>query len=249
MRIKCILVDDEPKSRKNLGMMLNEYCPLVEIVGEAGSPAEAIKLITQHQPDLVFLDIEMGKESGFDLLRSLGDAKTFEVIFVTAYDKYGIQAVKACAIDYLLKPINILELTGAVNKARQHIGPKRENKRLTELLANIGRGEDEQKIALPLTDKIEFVAVNTIIRLEAERNYTHIYLEGGKKYLICKTLKDYDELLMPYGFLRTHQSHLVNFKKISAYVKTDGGYISMNDGSSIPVSRTKKDEIMKRLLI
>lgn len=248
MTIKSILVDDEPKSRKNLAMLLAEYCPAVEILGQAASPAEAIKLLAQHQPDLVFLDIEMGRESGFDLLRSLGNAKTFEVIFVTAYDQYGIEAVKACAIDYLLKPINILELTAAVGKARQYIGPKKENKRLAELLANLERSTDEQKIALPLADKIEFVAVNSIIRLEAERNYTHIYLDNGKKYLMCKTLKDYDELLVQHGFLRSHQSHLVNLKKISAYVKIDGGYISMNDGSKVPVSRIKKDEIMKRLL-
>jgi two-component system LytT family response regulator len=247
--IKSILVDDEPKSRKNLRILLQEYCPGVEVIGEAASPVEALKLIRQLQPDLLFLDIEMGAESGFDLLRSLNGAQTFEVIFVTAFDKYGIQAVKACAIDYLLKPINILELTSAVDKALQHIGPKKENLRLKELISNFDRGEDEQRIAISMADKIEFVAINNIIRLQAEGNYTHIHLNNGKKYMVSKTLKDYDDLLVPFGFLRTHQSHLVNFKKIASYVKTEGGFIVMSDGSQVPVSRMKKDEILKKIMI
>lgn len=249
MVIKSILIDDEQKSRKNLRILLQEYCPGVEVVGEAASPAEALKLIRQLQPDLLFLDIEMGTESGFDLLRSLNGAQTFEVIFVTAFDKYGIQAVKACAIDYLLKPINILELTSAVDKARQHIGPKKENLRLRELISNLDRGEDEQRIAVAMAEKIEFIQINKIIRLQAEGNYTHIYLDDGKKYMVSKTLKDYDDLLERYNFLRTHQSHLVNFKKIASYVKTEGGFIVMSDGSQVPVSRMKKDEILKKIMI
>ncbi len=248
MILKSILVDDEAKSRANLRELLREYCPSVEVVGEADSPAAALKLISQHQPDLLFLDIEMGKESGFDLLRSLNGNQHFEVIFVTAFDRYGIQAVKACAIDYLLKPINILELSSAVEKAAKEIMPKRENKRLQELIANIDRGDDEQRIALPLADKIEFIAVSRIIRLEAEGNYTHIYLDGDKKYLVCKTLKEYQELLEGYHFLRTHQSHMINFRKISAYVKTEGGYIAMEDGSQVPISRQKRDEVLKRIM-
>lgn len=248
MIIKSILVDDEPKSRNNLRSLLQEYCPAVEITGEAGSAVEALKLVRQLQPDLLFLDIEMGAASGFDLLRSLNGTQTFEVIFVTAFDKYGIQAVKACAIDYLLKPINILELTSAVDKALQHIGPKKENLRLKELVSNLDRGDDEQRIAIPLSDKVEFVNVHKIVRLQAEGNYTHIYLADGKKYLVSKTLKEYDELLERFNFLRTHQSHLINFKKIASYVKSEGGFIVMDDNSQIPVSRMKKDEIMKRIM-
>lgn len=248
MILKSILVDDEAKSRANLRELLKEYCPAVEIVGEAGSATEALKIIAQQTPDLLFLDIEMGAESGFDLLRSLNGTQIFEVIFVTAFDRYGIQAVKACAIDYLLKPINILELCAAVEKAAKQILPKRDNRRLEELIANIDRADDEQRIALPLADKIEFIAVSKIIRLEAEGNYTHIYLDGAKKYLICKTLKEYQELLEGYNFLRTHQSHLVNFRKISSYVKTEGGYLAMEDGSQVPISRQKREEILKRIL-
>jgi len=247
MKIISIIVDDEPKSRNNLRDLVQEYCQQVELVGEAASATEALKLIKQHSPDLIFLDIEMPGGSGFDLLKSLNN-QNFEVIFVTAFDQYGIQAVKFCAIDYILKPIDIFELSKAVEKAQAQIIRKKENQRLVELVANIDRSEDEKRIALPLADKIEFIAVSQIIRLEADSNYTRIFLEGKKEYLVCKTLKEYQEILEQHHFLRTHQSHLINCRKIAAYVKTDGGYISMTDRSSVPISRQKRDEVLKRIL-
>ncbi|MGN8055064.1 LytR/AlgR family response regulator transcription factor [Pedobacter sp. 22163] len=246
--LRAILVDDELKSRSNLRRLLVEYCANVEVIAEAGSAIEALNLIRELNPDLLFLDIEMGELSGFDLLKLLNGQQNFEVIFVTAFDKYGIQAVKACAIDYLLKPINILELSNAVDKAAVQINPKKENERLKELIANIDRGDDEQRIAIPLSDKIEFLAINKIIRLEAEGNYTHIYLDNNKQYLVCKTLKDYQELLEGHNFIRTHQSHLINFRKISAYVKTDGGYIALEDGSQAPISRQKREEVLLKVM-
>ena len=247
MKIKAILVDDEPKSRNNLHDLLQEYCQQVEIVGEVASATEALKLIKKQEPELIFLDIEMPGGSGFDLLKSLND-KNFEVIFVTAFDQYGIQAVKFCAIDYILKPIDIFELSKAVEKAQAQILRKKENRRLVELVANIDRPEDEKRIALPLADKIEFIVVNQIVRLEADGNYTRIFMDCKKEYLVCKTLKEYQEILEHHNFLRTHQSHLINCRKIAAYIKTDGGYISMTDGSSVPISRQKRDEVLKRIL-
>jgi len=157
--LRAILIDDEMKSRSNLRQLLLEYCTNVEVVAEAGSAMEAIKFIREFNPDLLFLDIEMGDVSGFDLLKLLNGEKNFQVIFVTAFNKYGIQAVKACAIDYLLKPINILELSNAVAKATAQINPKKENEKLRELIANIDRVNDEQKIAIPLFDKIEFLSI------------------------------------------------------------------------------------------
>jgi two-component system LytT family response regulator len=248
MKIKSIIVDDESKSRNNLKQLLSEYCPAVEVIAEADSAANALILIAELQPDLLFLDIEMGELSGFDLLKLLNGKQTFELIFVTAYDNYGIQAVKACAIDYLLKPINILELSKAVDQAIKQIGPKRENERLKELVANIDRKDDEQKIAVPLADKIEFIAVSKIVRLEAEGNYTHFYLDGQKHFLVCKTLKEYQELLESHQFIRSHQSHLINYRKIAAYIKTDGGYIAMEDGSRVPISRQKREEVLAKIL-
>ncbi|MFA9389191.1 MAG: LytR/AlgR family response regulator transcription factor [Prolixibacteraceae bacterium] len=247
MKIKSILVDDEPKSRTNLRDLLGEYCPQVELVGEAASAAEALKLIKKEEPALIFLDIEMPGGSGFDLLKSLSK-QNFEVIFVTAFDRYGIQAIKFCAIDYLLKPIDIFELSKAVEKVQAQIALKNENLRLQELVANIDRVENEKRIALPLADKIEFVAIHQIVRLEADGNYTRIFLEGEKEYLVCKTLKDYTEILEKNNFIRTHQSHLVNENKIKAYVKIDGGFISMTDGSRVPISRQRREEVLKRIL-
>jgi len=141
-----------------------------------------------------------------------------------------------------------LELSNAVEKAAVQINPKKENERLKELVANIDRGDDEQRIAIPLSDKIEFLVINKIIRLEAEGNYTHIYLDNKKQYLVCKTLKEYQELLENHNFIRTHQSHLINFRKISAYVKTDGGYIAMEDGSQAPISRQKREEVLLKVM-
>jgi two-component system LytT family response regulator len=247
MSIKCIIVDDEPKSRRNLSDLISEYCKQVEIVGEAASAAEALKLLKQVKPDLLFLDIEMPGGSGFDLLKSLNDQQ-FEVIFVTAFDKYGIQAIKFCAVDYLLKPIDIFELSKAVEKAEEQIHRKKENQRLTELVANIDRPDEEKRLALPLADKIEFVVINRIVRMEADGNYTRIFLDNNKNYMVCKTLKEYQEILDPYDFLRTHQSHLINCKKIAAYVKTDGGYILMDDGGNVPISRQRREEVLKRIL-
>jgi two-component system LytT family response regulator len=246
--LKALLIDDELKSRSNLRRLLSEYCPNVQVIAEAGSAIEALKLIRELKPDLLFLDIEMGEVSGFDLLKLVNGGHHFEVIFVTAFDKYGIQAVKACAIDYLLKPINVIELSQAVEKASIQINPKKENERLRELIANIDRVEDEQRIAIPLSDKIEFLAINKIIRLEAEGNYTYIHLDNKNRYLICKTLKEYQELLENHNFIRSHQSHLVNFRKISSYVKSEGGYITMEDGSQVPISRQKKEEVLLRIM-
>ena len=245
--ITTIIVDDEPKGRSNLRDLLHEYCPQIKIIGEAPSAAEALKLIKQNEPDLLFLDIEMPGGSGLDLLKSLSN-KNFEVIFVTAFDKYGVQAIKFCAIDYILKPIDIFELSKAVEKAQNQIAQKKDNLRIKELVANIDRNEDERKIAFPMADKIEFVPINRIIRLEAEGNYTHVYVDGNKALLVSKTLKEYNDILENNDFLRVHQSHLINCKKIAAYIKTDGGSISMENGSTVPIARQKKDEVMKRIL-
>ncbi|HEY9256442.1 LytTR family DNA-binding domain-containing protein [Chitinophaga sp.] len=248
MKIRSILVDDEDKSRDNLRVLLAEYCPAVEIAGEANSAATALKLIRQLEPQLIFLDIEMPGGSGFQLLQSLPAPRNFEVIFVTAYDHYGIAAVKACAIDYVLKPIDALELSTAVEKAMAQIIPQQENSRLRELIANMGKPIAENRIAFPLADKIIFAAPEDIIRLEAAGNYTHVYISGQKKIIVCKTLKEYNDLLTDQHFIRTHQSHLINSRKITAWIKTEGGAISMEDGSQVPVSRQRKEEVLKQLI-
>lgn len=246
MKIKAIIIEDEKSNRENLAKILLEYCKQVEIVALCSSAVEGREAIMEHQPDLVFLDIEMPGGSGFSLLESI-ETINFEVIFVTAFDHYGIKAVKFCALDYLLKPVDILELTSAVGKLENRLTEKSENQRMKTLLANRQTKTKNPKIALPLSDKIEFIEISSIVRCEGEGNYTHIFLKTGEKILASKTLKEFDELLTDHNFLRIHQSHLINLNEIKSYIKTDGGYIKMNDGSSVSISRQRKDMVMERL--
>jgi two-component system LytT family response regulator len=246
MKIKAIIVEDEKSNRDNLATILSQYCPEVEVLAMCNSAIEGREAITRLTPDLVFLDIEMPGGNGFSLLESIGEIN-FEVIFVTAFDHYGIKAVKFCALDYLLKPIDILELQRAVEKVESRIVEKSENLRMKSLLSNRQEQRLNPKIALPLSDKIEFIEISSIIRCEGESNYTHIYLKTGEDILASKTLKEFDELLSDHNFLRVHQSHLINLNEVKSYVKTDGGYIKMKDGASVSISRQRREMVMDRL--
>ena len=246
MIIRTIIVEDEKSNRDNVAKILSEYCPKVEIVAQCASAVEGKKAIMKNQPDLVFLDVEMPGGSGFSLLESIEEID-FEVIFVTAYDHYGIKAVKFCALDYLLKPVDILELTHAIEKLEKRLTEKNENLRMKTLLANRHSESNNLKIALPLSDKIEFIEISTILRCEGEGNYTHIHLVNGENILASKTLKEFDELLADHNFLRVHQSHLINLNEVKSYIKTDGGYIKMKDGSSVSISRQRREWVVERL--
>ena len=188
----------------------------------------------------------LGDDTGFSLLESLPDIP-FEVIFVTAYDSYAIQAIRFSALDYLLKPIDPEELTHAVDKAVQVVLRKQENKRMQNLLQNKRALDKQKKIALSVADKIEFVEIGSIVRCESESNYTTFYLKSGEKLIVSKTLKEFDDLLTPYNFLRVHQSHLINLEEIKSFIKSDGGYIRMKDGSSISISRQRRNYVMEVL--
>ncbi|MGC4013873.1 MAG: LytTR family DNA-binding domain-containing protein [Luteolibacter sp.] len=222
MQIRTIIIDDEPHNIENTSALLEKYCPGVVIAGTAGSAAEGVSLIRSRQPDLVLLDIQMPGETGFDLLKALPRID-FEVIFVTAYDQYGIQAIKFSALDYILKPIDPSELQKAIQKAADTIAKRRHNLSLDNLMDYIRQGKMElPKIALPTLTEIMYVKVDEIVRCEASNNYTHFFLAGGETILVCKTLKEFGELLQPHGFLRTHQSHLVNVHFVKSYLKEDG---------------------------
>lgn len=245
-KILAVLVDDEQGNRENLQRMIGQYCPEVEIAAVCSSVTEAQKVLTETTPDILFLDIRLGSNTGFSLLESLPEI-SFEVIFVTAYDSYAIQAIRFSALDYLLKPINPAELVNAVDKATGIIRRKQENKRMQNLLSNARIQDKHKKIALSVADKIEFVEINSVIRCESESNYTTFYLKTGEKLVVSKTLKEFDELLTPYHFLRVHQSHLINLEEIKSFIKSDGGYIRMKDGSSIPISRQRRNYVMEVL--
>ncbi len=244
--MNAIIIDDEQRNRENLQQLISEHCPDVTILKLCTSAAEARESISKRHPDLIFLDIEMPGENAFSLLESL-ERIDFEVIFVTAFDQYGIKAIKFSALDYILKPIDPADLRSAVSKARKKITQKQENFRLQNLLENTRRAHSDKMIALSLSDKVEFVEVSSIVRCQSDSNYTTFYLKSGEKLLVSKTLKDFEDLLTSYGFLRVHQSHLINLKEIKSFIKSDGGYIRMKDGSSVSVSRQRREMVLETL--
>ena len=246
MNTRVIIIEDEQHNRENLIQMIAGHCPDVEILAVCSTAREGRESIAATSPDLIFLDIEMPDENGFSVLENLPRID-FEVIFVTAYNHYSLKAIKFSALDYILKPIDTSELIAAVEKARSKIRQKKENLLLRNLLENTRRSNPCKTIALSLSDKVEFIEVSSIIRCESDSNYTTFYLKNGEKLLVSKTLKEYDELLSPYGFLRVHQSHLINLKEIKSYIKTDGGYIKMKDGSSVSISRQRREAVLKIL--
>lgn len=245
-KITAAIVDDEQANRENLLRMIGTHCPHIRVTAICSSVMEAQAVLSETKPDILFLDIRLGNYTGFSILESLPDIP-FEVIFVTAYDNYAIQAIRFSALDYLLKPVDPAELVHAVDKATQIILRKQENKRMQNLLENARTLDKQKKIALSVADKIEFVEINSIIRCESESNYTTFYLKSGEKLIVSKTLKDFDELLTPCNFLRVHQSHLINLDEIKSFVKSDGGYIRMKDGSSISISRQRRNYVMEVL--
>jgi two-component system LytT family response regulator len=248
MIISAVIIDDEPNNLDNLEILLKQHCPQVEITGRAMNATEGEKIITAQNPDIVFLDIQMPGKNGFEMLQSLKH-HSFELIFTTAFDQYGIQAVKFSAIDYLLKPINTDELKVAVNKAIYRSNEKKQNKKLENLLELISNRQEKDlhRIALTSAKETRFIKTEEIVRCESSNNYTTFFIEDGEKIMTSRPIFEYEEILSGYGFLRCHQTHLVNKKFIRSLVKGDGGYLLLTDGTEIPLSRMKKEEIKKEL--
>jgi two-component system LytT family response regulator len=244
--ITAVIIDDEANNIENLQLIIGQYCPDVQVAASAENAADGITIINRHQPDLVLLDIQMPEQSGFDLLSALPEIK-FEVIFITAYDKYGIQAIKFSALDYLLKPINIQEFQQAIAKARQRIQDKRKNYSIDNLLEYVRNGTKEPKIALPTLKETMYVKITDIIRCEAANNYTTFYLQNQEEVIVCKTLKEFADLLKPYDFIRTHQSHLVNLHCIKSYLKEDGGTLLLENLQKVPISRQNREMVKASL--
>lgn len=247
--MRALIIDDEASNRENLQQLLRTYAPDVEICALAEDVDTGLKAIQANRPQLVFLDIQLHNQSGFDLLKLLGKI-SFEIIFVTAYNQYGIQAVKFAALDYLLKPIDIDELVTAVEKARSAIRLKQKNERLGYLLEYLK--DDNQaspRIALPLFNETRYVNVADIVRCEADNTYTRFILNGGEQILVSKTLKDYAGMLDNYNFLRTHQSHLVNTAFIKSWLREDGGSLLLTDNTKIPVSKLNREKVKGMLAV
>ncbi len=236
---RAILIDDLENARISLRKDLEDYCPDVEIVGEADGVVSGARLIRAVQPDIVFLDIHMKDGNGFDLLEILGSTN-FALIFTTSSDEHAIRAFRYSAVDYLLKPIDYEQLQDAVKRAT----------RMPDTTLNLLRGNlsgQRRRISLNSQEKVDVVELDDIIRLESSGAYTVFHLRDGGQIIVTRTLKEYDELLTRDGFLRVHQSHLVNMKFIRSFIKTDGGYLKLTTGHDIPVSSRKKSDVMREL--
>ena len=244
--IKSLIVDDEMHGRKTLSILLKEYCPEVVVMEECADAESAIKAIEKHQPDLIFLDIEMPRMTGFEMLERL-PVINFAVVFTTSHDQYAVKAFRFYALDYLLKPVEPKELIAAVHKVKtQKQLPSPEQYQM--LLNKLGNKEDVlPKIPVPTSDGFELVPVDEVLFCEAHDNYTYFSLRNKKRIVACRMLKEVEEQLNDFPFfVRVHNSYIVNLKEVKKYVRGEGGYVIMSDESSVNVSRSRKEDLLKR---
>lgn len=259
-KIKAVIVDDEEKGRKLLRNLISEYCSDVEVVALADSAQAGADAIKKHKPHLIFLDIVMPNEDGFAVLSKIGGYDC-EVIFTTAYDQYAIRAIRACALDYLLKPIDVDELQASVKAAQEKIREKSTetvtDERLATLLQYTASGSNlPQKIGIPTMHGVKFYQIEDIYFCKAEGNYTTIHICGNEKLeLVSKTLKEFEELFNDYNFMRTHRSYLVNLSHLTEYKRFnysdgsdgEGGCVILANKMKIPVSRDKRKSLLQRI--
>lgn len=244
--IKAIIVDDEPYCCEALDTLLSRYCPQVKVAGICYSGKDALQEIKEQEPQLLFLDIEMPQMNGFELLQKI-PKPGFDLIFTTSYDQYAIKAIRFSALDYLLKPIDRDELQAAVNKVTERNQPPL-TQQLELLLQKIQTPARQiNKVAMPTLEGLQMVTVDTIISCESDSNYTIVFLKNKQKIVVSRTLKDIEEMLEDYSFVRIHHSYLVNINEINKYVKGEGGYVVMSDGSAVDVARSKKELLLKTL--
>lgn len=245
MKIKAVIVDDELIAREVLENYLKKYCPVVEVVGQAQHIKEAVPMIQSLLPQLVFLDVEMPYGNAFDVLEACQDQQ-FETIFITAYSEYSLKALNMSAAYYILKPIDITELISAVNKVQLSILKTEDFNRTKILLQNLKLQPEKQQIILPTLQGFDVIKTENIIKLQANGNFTDVYLADGSCKMICKFLKHFDELLS-IPFVRTHRSFIVNTRFIKSYSKSAGGFVTLLDGSEIEVSATYKEQLLKAI--
>jgi two-component system LytT family response regulator len=242
---KIVIIDDENRTRELIARMIDSFGFDVVTIPEGENVKSGIEAIEKHQPDIVFLDIQMPDGTGFDVIRSIED-KNFEVIFITAHEEFAIKAIKFSALDYLLKPVDTGELKAALEKALSTIDDKKESSQFDALQKNI-QPTEKRRLVLKTQESVHVVELDQIIRCEADRNYTSFFLKDNKKILVSKTLKEYETLLSAHNFLRVQQSHLVNIDFVDRYDKKNGGAVVMKDGSEVPLSPAKRDLFFKRL--
>lgn len=244
--MKAVIVDDDSSVVNIISKLIKSDFTDISIVATAGDVENGYHCIIENHPDLLFLDINLPNGTGFDLLKRLKKID-FKIIFMTAFEEFALQAIKVSALDYLLKPIDNVELADAIDKAREIIKQEEEQLKVKALLENFEEKKILKRIVLSTSDYLHFININDIVRCEADSNYTFFYLVDKKKILVSKTIKEYAGLLKNSGFLRVHQSHLINTAYIDKFVKSDGGYLLMKDKSSVPVSLSNRQNILKTL--
>ena len=247
--IKCVIVDDESKAREILAEMLKLYCSSVEIVGQAYNVESAYEMINNLKPDLVLLDIKMPDGSGFDLLNKFENLD-FKVIFITAHEEYAIKAFHFSALDYILKPIDPSDLIHAIEKVTDVGSVNSINEQFKTLKDNFYNNNNEtdqkqdKRIVLKTTENIYIIYLKDVVRCQSEKNYTYFYFTDRERIIVSKTLKEFEEILTEFGFMRIHRSHLINLKFIDRFEKADGGYLIMTEGSKVEVSHRKKEVLL-----
>lgn len=242
---KVLIIDDEARTRELIAKMIDSFGFDVETIPEGENVQTGIQAIEKHDPDIVFLDIQMPDGTGFDVIRSVTN-KHFEVIFITAHEEFAIKAIKFSALDYLLKPVDLGELKASLEKALDTVDIKSTQPQFDALQKNIQPNE-KRRLVLKTQESVHVVELDEIIRCEADRNYTSFFLKGNKKILVSKTLKEYETMLSGFNFLRVQQSHLINLDYVDRYDKKNGGAVVMKDGSEVPLSPAKRDVFFSRL--
>lgn len=244
--INAIIIDDEYHSCDALNMLLHKCCQHVNVAAICHSGVDAIEKISEITPDLIFLDIEMPYMNGFQMLEQISTVD-FEIIFTTSYDQYAIKAFRYSALDYLLKPIDREELKKAVEKVSKKVNPSI-TQQLEILLQRINQPAVQvHRIALPTMQGLEFVRVESIIRCTSSNNYTEFFLKDKKKILVSRTLKEAEDILADHAFIRVHNSHIINVNSVTKYIRGEGGYLVMEDGSTVDVSRSRKEFLLEKL--
>lgn len=246
--IKVVLIDDEKNALEMLEWQLQTYCPQVEIVALANTADKGIEAIQRHMPPLIFLDIEMPKKNGFEVLQAFA-SPSFDVIFTTAYDQFALKAFRFAALDYLLKPIDAGDLVNALKRYERKV--QGSFKQQLDILMQQYQhpGTPPEKISFATQQAVHFVKPETIRYGESDGNYTTLFFLDNTKLMVSKTLKEVEEVLVPYQFLRIHNSFLINLKHVSRYIKGDGGSIEMVGGAQLPISRQRKDAVMQILKV
>lgn len=245
--MKALIVDNEEPLRFALRTLIEKSCPTIDMCAEATGVESAVQELARDKYDLVFLDVEMDDGTGFDILEKV-ETSRFQLVFVTAHQHYAIDAFRCSAIDFLLKPIDIEDLQRAVQRAQQNIATHTQLEQIQVMRESLEpRAYNEKRIVLRDHDAIHFVKVADISVLEAQTGYTKFILSGGKSILVSKNLKEYEDLLMHYGFIRTHHSFIVNSRHIVRFDRADGGSVITQDNMCIPVSQRKRDHILKIL--